>query len=353
LSPAAIAALLLLTESPASGPVAAPAGPRRSALPVAAAVVPGLLVHGSGHFVAGDRRTARRLLAAQGIGLGGMVAGLGALAATGASRRLVSPFVLLIAAGAGLFSTSALADLYGVLAPAGGTGAAPLSLPSLEAAGGVLYVRNPVFSRRWLAATALEARSGRWRLWPTLYGAGDGQTVRAEVRGGYRLWEGGPSFVDVRAGLVHHREGDEGTPFDTTLGELALDGRSALDGFAPSLGGSFLDWGGGVAVGGIHYGGRVGAVEPTDMLLARFGFGFYLGPGHAPRGEVRFGYDHRHDDFAGGLKIPGLGSGAAGHFGLAASIYFSDRWGIRALAEAGSAHVIGLSLLYRRPGAGR
>ncbi len=359
LPPAFLALLLLgqqpvLADAPSPGSPAVPApGPARGILPTAAAIVPGLLLHGSGHFVAGDRRTALRLLAAQGIGLGGMVAGLAGLAVTGASPRFVSPIILLTAAGAALFTTSALADLYGVLAPPGGTGAAPADLPALEAGGGALLVRNPVFPYRWLAAVTLDARAGRWRLWPRLYGTANGQTVRAELRGSYRLTGLRPSSVDLSGALVHHREGGDVIPFGTTLAELSLDGRTRLDALAPSLAGSFLDWSGGLAFGGMYFGGAVDALEATDLLLARFGFGFFLGRSSDPRGEVVFGYDHRHDDFAGGLKMPGLGSGPAGSFGLEASIYVRPRWGLRAVARAGSAHVVGLSLLYRRPPEGR
>ena len=60
-------------------------------------------------------------------------------------------------------------------------------------------------------------------------------------------------------------------------------------------------------------------------------------------------YDHRHDDFAAGLQLPGLGSGPAGHFGLASEIFVSPRWGLAADIQAGSAYVAGLSLLYRIP----
>jgi hypothetical protein len=45
-------------------------------LPVAAAIMPGLLIHGSEHFVAGDHRTARRLLATESIGLSMVLGGL-------------------------------------------------------------------------------------------------------------------------------------------------------------------------------------------------------------------------------------------------------------------------------------
>jgi hypothetical protein len=365
LSPSFLLPVLLLAEQTPSPslpepPVqAAPAAPRprRNALSAAAAVVPGLLVHGSGHFAGGDRRTAGRLLAAEAIGLGGVIAGLGGLAATGASRRFVAPIVLLTVAGAALLTTSAAADLYGVLAPPGGTGQAPVQLPALEASGGALFVRNPVFAYRWLSAATLDLRSGGWRLAPRLFTTADTGTLRAELRGSYRLrgaragvpGGGAPGrTLDLTVGLVHHRESEGAAPFDTTTGEVSLDGRLPLDRFASSLAGSFLEWGAGLAVGSTHYGGAIGAREFTDGLLARFGYGFYLGPASASRGEVLLSYDNRHDDFAGGLKMPGLGSGPVGHFGVEGTVYLAGSWGLRALAQAGSAHVLGLSLAYRR-----
>jgi hypothetical protein len=364
--PVALVALLLTDPTATAVASAAPAPPqgptlKRRPLAVAAAVVPGLLLHGSGHFVGGDGGTARRLLAAEGVGLAAMVAGLGGLAATGAARRLVAPMVLLTNAGAGLLVASGLADLYGTLKPPGHTGAPLPFAPSLEAAGGALFVRNPVFRYRWLAATELDFRSGRWRLSPALFTAATAKTVRAELRAGYRLRGARPfvagataapdgNFLDLTAGLVHHRESGDVTPFDTSTAELTIDGRHELFRFAPSLAGSFLDWGAGVALGASHYGGAVKTFEATDLLLARFAFGFWLGRGAAPRAEVRLTYDNRHDDFAGGLKITGLGSGPAGHFGADATWYPRQRWGLRALVQAGSAHVIGLQLLYRQLG---
>jgi hypothetical protein len=58
-------------------------------------------------------------------------------------------------------------------------------------------------------------------------------------------------------------------------------------------------------------------------------------------------YDHRHDGFAAGLKLGGLASGIAGHFGVEGRAYLTDRWGIAAEAAAGSAYVTGFSLLFR------
>jgi hypothetical protein len=79
-------------------------------------------------------------------------------------------------------------------------------------------------------------------------------------------------------------------------------------------------------------------------LLASFGFGMYLDH----RGsELLLYYDHRHDDYAAGLKITGLGSGVAGHFGTASRVYFDDSWGVGLDAQIGSAAVVSLSALFR------
>src|SRR5204863_8650382 len=69
----------------------------------AAALFPGVLVHGTGHFVAGDRRTGYRLLAMEGLGLGLTLTGGATLAFTGASRHLSPPIFALPVAGLGLF----------------------------------------------------------------------------------------------------------------------------------------------------------------------------------------------------------------------------------------------------------
>ena len=48
------------------------------ALATGAAVVPGVLVHGMGHYVAGETTTGHRLLIAQGVGFGLVLGGGGA-----------------------------------------------------------------------------------------------------------------------------------------------------------------------------------------------------------------------------------------------------------------------------------
>jgi hypothetical protein len=339
-----------------------PPVPERGPLPVAAAVVPGVLLHGSGHYAAGDRPTAWRLARVELLGVGMMVAGIGALAVTGASDRTVEPIIWTTAAGGGLFATSWLADLYGVIAPPGGVGSPLLVLPSVEARLGTRYVGDPTLVGRAFLGPAVDVRFGRWRLSPgTWFALAGGSNARFEAEAAFRIV--GPragraavaavdgSFFDLVAKGIHHRYRDDPqgpllAAFEMTTVEVRADGRYDLRRYAPSLTGAFVEAGAGVGIGGYHY-PAAATTETATMLLARFGFGFYAGRRAERWGEVRVYYDHRHDDFAGGLKMPGLGSGTLGHFGLDGRVYAGDRWGLRAEVQAGSAWVAGLSLAYR------
>src|SRR6185295_16305047 len=103
-------------------PPSAPSGGRR-ALSTAAALVPGALVHGSGHFALGESETGGALLAAEGAGLGMVLGGGAVLFLSGASRYLVGPAAVVTILGVGVFGASFGADLYGTLASDGGAAA--------------------------------------------------------------------------------------------------------------------------------------------------------------------------------------------------------------------------------------
>lgn len=328
-------------------------GPWRKALNVGAALVPGLLVHGSGHFVAGEEETGRMLLAAEGGGLLLAVGGIAGLAGTGASDRLVSPFVGMAVAGVGLFGVSGLADLYGVLAPRGGFGVPQRLAPRVSVDLGYRHVFNPVFVHRHFTRVGGRARWRRFGVAPSLWLALDDDNWRARLPATWRFigadadaMAADGTFLDLEVAYVHHRYGREA--FSQDLGELSLAGRLDLVRLAPTLEGAFTELCFGVGYGATTFDGI--ATEGADLLLARFAFGVYLGRSASGWGELSLYYDHRHDDFAAGLKAEGLGSGAAGHFGVALDTSIYGPWGLSASVEIGSALVMGLSAVYRHGG---
>lgn len=347
-------------EEPAQPPEPPPAAPRW--VPPVVAVFPGVLVHGSGHFVAGERSTAWSLLKYEAIGVGALLLGGAALAATGASRRTIEPAILTAAAGGGLLATSWLADLYGVLAPKGGAGAPLRVLPSFEAQLGTRLVDNPTVAGRYFLGPSFDVRAGGWRLSPGAWLPIDGSgQLRYTGQIAYRVV--GPratpahvvpdgSSFDVVLGVIHHRYSEDahgaipGAAFDMTTVDLHLEGRYDLRRVGRSLTGAFVEGAAGVGLGAYHY-PVAGTTEANTVLVARFAFGFDLGHRVERWGQARIFYDHRHDDFAGGLKMPGLGSGALGYFGVEGSAYLTRDWGIRGEVQAGSAWVIGLGIVRR------
>lgn len=343
-------------RDPAPSPAPAVPGkslpPSRKALAVGAAIVPGVLVHGSGHFVAGNTSTAYSLLAMEGLGVGLAGGSLAILAATGASRRFVGPLIATTVTGAGLLLVSVLADLYGVIAPEEGWGSPPRRVPWVETQVGFRYVYDPTFSYRTFLTQSVDVRLGDFRLMPSGWFALDDANARVRMLGAYRIKGPRPgdsadardgSFLDAETAVTHHRYGSDG--FSITTWEASLNGRLDMDRLFPSLRGSFAEAGWGAAVEAYRYFELT--TEGNTILLARFGYGVYLGRAPDPSGEVMFYYDHRHDDFAAGLKMFGLGSGVAGHFGLRGVLYLDDTWGALFDAQVGSAYLGGISLLYR------
>jgi hypothetical protein len=352
---AAVYAPLAEADTEVVPAAAKPVSGSRKALATGATFVPGLIVHGSGHFVAGHRTTAFKLLGLEALGVGLAVGGLSVAAATGASRRFIEPVITVTMAGAGLLFMTFLADLYGVLAPEGGFGAAPLEMPWVETELGYRYVYNPTFSYGSFLVTSLDLRWRSLRLTPSGWFALDDQNARLRALAAHRFF--GPktpgsarpkdgSFIDVEGAITHHRYTSDG--FSITSGEIALHGRLDMEHIGPTLKGSFAELTIGGAVNSDAYHGIT--TEGNSFLLGRFGYGIYIGRPAYPRGEVLVYYDHRHDDFAAGWKIPGVGGGVGGHVGAEGSLYFNDRWGALVDAQIGSALLAGASVLYRYGG---
>jgi hypothetical protein len=328
--------------------------PHVNAVSVTTTFLPGLLVHGSGHLAGGDTKTGSRLLALEGVGLGLLAAGFVPIVLTGTSRRVVGTAAALTVVGVGLFAISFLADVYGMAAPAGGFGAPPIFTPVLQTALGYRYVYDPVFSYRQFLVQDIDVRTGPWRLHPSAWFALDDTNARLRAHVAYRLTgpmpNGQPasrdgSFIDIEGALTRHAF--TSNRFAITTAEVAIAGRFDMGRIGPSLRGSFAEMGVGVALQVYAYDTTAASADVEDLLLARFGYGMYIGRIGGPRGEMTLYYDHRHDEFAAGLKTGGLVSGVAGHFGIAAHLYVSDHWGLAAEAAVGSAYVTGLSVLFR------
>lgn len=328
--------------------------PARRVLHTAVAAGPGAIVHGLGHTSVGQARVGKRLLVAEGVGLGAMVGGLGGLALTGASRYVVAPLSLVTIAGAGLVATSWLADVYGTALREDERGH-PATLPAtFETELGYRHVYDPQFRYRNFVAERLDGRFWRLHLAASVWQALDDSNARMSALAGLRL--GGPtpgragrdgSFADVETAVTRHAFGSDG--FEARSAELALSARLDLARWEALLDGSFVEGGAGVALRETSYDVPGASIDPDydTLLLARFGFGFYYGDPNRRGGETSVYYDHRHDDFAAGLQVTGLGSGVAGHFGTTTRLWLGDTLGVMLEGQVGSAWVAGLSLMAR------
>ncbi len=332
-------------------PAADPVDP--APLGTGAALVPGFLFHGAGHWVAGDRATARRLFALEGISLA--VAGAGAvpLLSSGASRWVSGPSIALSALGIGGFLVSWAADVYGA-AGGGGLGGRPdpvVATGRIELGYG--YVGDPQFAYTHFATAAVDWQLDRWRVSPRLWTAVDadnqrwrGELVRRFYGPGLEP-AGDGSYFEAGMAATYHRYGDDG--FAVAGGELFATARQDLGGLGRRLAGSFAGAGFGIELERTHYADDNADLAP--QLLLRFGFGSYLGRPEGVHGEVELFYEHRRDGFAGGLGLSRSG-GWFGHFGVAAALLHPGGWGLTGQVEAGAALVASLALVRElgRPG---
>lgn len=349
--------LPISAEQPCRGDASRESSGLRRGVAVAAAVVPGVVVHGAGHWVNAQPCAARRLAVAEAIGVGGILAGGSTIIFSGASRYLMLPAISLTIAGFGLFVTSFAADIYGASGAAKSAGEPLVWRPRWESEVGILRVHNPLFDFEWLLAqqlavnvqmlrvsaaldTAVDASHGRYRLGASVRGFGP--RVDSAARDG--------SHFDLYLGLTEQRYALSG--FISDSAELLATGRLDLARIGPSLRGAFAELSTGVAFARTRYviDGLSVPADLESLLLGRIAFGAYLGRDAHRGSEAMLYYDHRHDDYAAGLKIPGLGSGTIGHWGLSFRYFFARQWGLGSTFEVGSAYVTGFSLLFRDGG---
>ena len=351
----AYAAQLATEVSPeparAAPPVAEPAPEPRagSPWPELAALVPGVILHGSGTWLEGRTETSERLLVAEGTGLLATFLSGAVLFRTGAARNLVGPTALLAVAGVGTVGLSLLTSLYATWAPRSGWGEPAPRRALLASSLGYTYVADPQFEFHHFLTTHLDLLLGAA---PSLHlelataHAPDQGNQRYELLSGLRLFEQRPdaarapdgSYLEPHIGFSEHRFDRSG--FVTRVLELELAGRLDAARVLPDVRGAFFQLGAGWAEQWFAFDlPGVQALTASSLLLAHLGFGVYV----RRSAEIELYYDHRHDGFAGGLTALGLGSGVAGHFGLRGQVDISPSWGVEAQAQVGSAWLLGLA----------
>jgi hypothetical protein len=326
--------------------------------PQIASVVPGVLIHGSGTFLQGRTQTTNRLLLMEGTGVGLTLIGGVALFTTGAARRVVGPAALTAITGVNLFALSLLSSLYASAAPREGLGVPRRELALLESSLGYLYVYDPQFAFHHFATLDVDARVGPWHLAADSAVAPRQGNSRWKLEGGYRfLGPRGPrepmasdgSYLELELGFGDHYYGED--EFTSRVLELVLEARIDSQRYLPDVRGAFFQLGAGLAKQWLLFDlPGEDQSDDTSLLLAHFGFGMYLGDAAMQGGELELYYDHRHDGFAAGLKVNGLGSGVAGHFGLRGSYTIGPEWAVSAMTEIGSAWLLGTSVTWRTDG---
>lgn len=319
-------------------------GLRRTAA-IATALTAGFVIHGTGSYLVGEKRAAKRLAIIEAIGLGGMLAGGGPVGISGGLPATM-PLVPVLLVGAGMFFTSWWADV-GVAAGASRTGTARAAAPwSLELS--TLYLSDPyrqaglgrlrgevALGRVTLGASAMsdaenEIRTGELNATTRLLGAAPtGEVTREILDDGSRLL--------VRAGLRGHQ--DDGDHIKLATAELEVIGRLDLFHIERALSGSFVQMSTGIGVDRAYY---TGAQDNNSVLLGTFGWGLYLGN----RGEFQLFYDHRRESMVGGLAA-GRAAGFVGSVNGSLDWLFDRRWGTHLEVNVGNAWLTTLGLRYR------
>lgn len=327
------------------------------ALPFLFAWIPGVLLHGSGVYAAGDEDAGWRLLALEGAGLGAAIAGALSLWATRASRRTVGPIVAVTVSGFGLFVSTWLADLVGS-AGLGESGVVPRQRYLAELRTGYQYVYDPLFEHHSFWGLEGALRLSAWHLSARVLAALHLDEQLYALHTGWRFF--GPlgkqasadgSYLDFDLGVTHHRNGVDG--FSVLGIEGALQGRLDFGLLGRSLRATFMELGLGWGLQFYAYPELDLALgtDSVDTLLARFRFGTVLGEWRQGQLELGFYYDHRRDTLAGGVGLNDISSGSMGFFGLDAALVLpsdedGDSWTVHTKVEIGSALIAAVGLGY-------
>lgn len=293
-------------------------------LATGAALVPGVLLHGAGHYARGDRSTAYRLLAMEGIGLGGLVGGIALLGSVGGSEKLAPVYVPLAVSGAGLFAVSFLADVAGTA-----RGGRPWALParpegSLALGAGYAGLFASPHGLGHLGRLSLDYRTGRLELGAGTLLAPSGEFAEYTGRLGYRLWgrDGDPvTRLFLRADLDRQDFSVEG--FDISTGRLFGELRWNLGDLVSSLRNAWLLGRLGIGADVFSY-REVAADDTLAFLVVDVGMGLAAADGV----EFQLLYRHRKGELPGGLLTTDGLTGFVGFVELQGRVAVAPRWAL-------------------------
>lgn len=318
----------------------------RRAAAIAAAIVPGVLVHGAGAFVLGERRPAKRLLAVEGVGLAALAIGGALVQGSRGNPYTIEPGVPLAVVGGGLFLQSWFEDIW---VAAGGPRVAgeARALPPWSIELGTT-LQQDAYRHRGYGRLAATVSFGRTTLATTGWLDAENRARIGELEARYTIAGapprgGDPALADssrviARAAVRGKRDDDDRVT--TAVAEAELIARLELRHLEPSLRGTFAELSTGIGVDRVGY--TNGAHDLDSLLLGRFAWGVFLGG----RGEATIFYDHRRDGLAGGFAA-WRASGFLGSFGANAEVAVGGPWAARAELQVGNAWVGTLALAYR------
>ncbi len=311
-------------------------------LPGAVSVVPGFVMHGAGHWAAGDSQTAKKLLTAEICGIGLMFGGIFAAAMTGASPFTTGAAVIASTVGFSLFLHSYTSDIYGSTGSIGGLAGDPEKLVLRT---GFCYIDDPLFNNSYMITTALNMTFNRVFIKSSAASTFDSTNYLAGVLTAYRIWKSDSyqnvkekTFVDIEGALSYKKYQSE--KFSVITPELRFTGRYDLARFSPTLSGSFseVSLGYGAAYHKYDISDTYDGDNIYDVLIVRSTYGIYL---KKSNGEIRAFYDQRKDTYAGGMNS------FMGYAGVAAEVFLHNSIGCFTEISYGSALVINTGLLYR------
>lgn len=316
-------------------------GPLRRTGAILASLTVGLVVHGTGSYLVGEKKTAKRLALIEGIGLGGIALGGGPIGISGGypPTMVLSPFLLL---GAGAFFTSWWADI-GVASGATRAGRARTAAPwSLELA--TLFLSDP-YRQAGLGRISADVALGRVMLGGSAMSDAENEIRVGEIDATTRIFGVAPtgaavtdgSRLLVRVGLRGHQ--DDGDQVTLATGEVEVIGRLDLHRVDRVLRGSFVQMSTGIGVERAYY---TGDRDNTSLLLGTFGWGLYLGD----RGEAQVFYDHRRESMVGGIAA-GRAAGFVGSMNASLDWLLGSQWAAHLELNVGTAWLTTLGIRYR------